>query len=185
MDTKRCSKCEIEKPLSEFSIQNTSKDKLRNFCKRCDYILKSKWQNNNKERYNKYFRDRIANDETFRLAKNLRNRLGQALLKQSTRKNNKTQDLLGLSFSEFKKYIEFLMTPEMTWKNIELDHIQPLKSFNLTDPNQLKEAAHYTNIQPLLKSDNRKKGSRIHEHDLAVHNEKIYEYEYFKYYLNN
>ena len=45
------------------------------------------------------------------------------------------------------------MTPEMTWKNIDLDHVKPLKSFNLTDSEQLKQAAHYSNIQPLIKSD--------------------------------
>ena len=89
MAMEMCSKCDIEKPTSEFSKEITSKNKLRNFCKLCDYILKFKLQKNNKERYNKYFRERIANDETFRLAKNLRNRLGQALLRQSTRKNNK------------------------------------------------------------------------------------------------
>ena len=71
-----------------------------------------------------------------------------------TNKNDKTEELLGISFAEFKKYIEFLMTPEITWKSVHLDHIQPLSSFNLTDPKQLKTAAHYTNIQPLLKKDN-------------------------------
>ena len=70
----------------------------------------------------------------------------------------------------------------MSWKLLELDHIRPLSSFDLTDPEQLKEAAHYTNIQPLLKNDNLKKGSRYHEHDLAVQRNNVYEYEYFKYY---
>ena len=74
------------------------------------------------------------------------------------------------------------MTPEMTWESIDLDHIVPLSSFDLTNPEQLKQATHYTNIQPLLKSDNRAKGANYHEHDLAVQNEKLY--EYFKYYLN-
>ena len=40
------------------------------------------------------------------------------------------------------------MSPEMTWELVELDHIQPLSSFDLTNPEQLREAAHYTNIQP-------------------------------------
>ena len=26
------------------------------------------------------------------------------------------------------------MTPEMTWESIDLDHIVPLSSFDLTDP---------------------------------------------------
>ena len=69
------------------------------------------------------------------------------------------------------------MTPEMTWKNIDLDHIRPLSSYDLTDPFQLKEAAHFSIIQPLLKRDNRSKGSRYHERDLMVQNEKLYEYE--------
>ena len=50
---------------------------------------------------------------------------------------------------------------------------------------QLKQAAHYTNIQPLLKSDNRIKGANYHEHDSVVQNEKLYEYEYFKHYLHD
>ena len=74
------------------------------------------------------------------------------------------------------------MTSDMNWNNIELDHVRPLSSFDLTDPEQLKEAAHFSNIQPLLKSDNRKKGSKYHEHDLVVQNEKVYDYECFKYY---
>ena len=45
------------------------------------------------------------------------------------------------------------MTTNMKWNNIELDHVHPLSSFSLTNPNQLKEASHYSNIQPLLKPD--------------------------------
>ena len=59
-----------------------------------------------------------------------------------------------------------------------------MSSFDLTNPEQIKEAAHYTNIQPLLKSDNRKKGANYDEHDLVVQKENLYEYEYFKFYLN-
>ena len=77
------------------------------------------------------------------------------------------------------------MTSEMSWESIDLDHIVPLSSFDLTNSIQLKEATHYTNIQPLLKSENRIKGANYHEHDLAVQNEKLYEYEYFKHYLND
>ena len=70
----------------------------------------------------------------------------------------------------------------MTWESIDLDHVRPLSSFDLTDSEQLKEACHYTNIQPLLKSDNRKKGSKYHEHDLVAQRNNLYDYEYFKYY---
>ena len=62
------------------------------------------------------------------------------------------------------------MSPEMNWKNIKLDHVRPQSSFDLTDPNQPIEESHFSNIKPLLEQDNRKKGSRYHEHDLAVQN---------------
>ena len=182
MEVKKCNRCNDYKSISEFNKDSGKKDQLRLYCRLCDNQSCLQWNKNNRERLNKYTRDKRANDSSFRLAHNLRKRLGQALLKQCTRKNNKTEELLGISFKEFKEYIEFLMTPKMTWSTIELDHVRPLSSFNLTDSNQLKEAAHYTNIQPLLKSDNRKKGSKYHEHDLVVQNEKVYEYHYFKYY---
>ena len=121
-------------------------------------------------------------DESFSLTCNLRSRLRMALVKQLTHKTSKTEELSGISFEEFKIYIEFLMTTEMSWTNIELDHVRPLSSFNLTDPDQLKEAAHFSNIQLLLKHDNRKKGANYHEHDLMVQNENLYKNEYFRYY---
>ena len=62
----------------------------------------------------------------------------------------------------------------MEWNNIELDHVKPLSSFDLTDINQLQQADHYTNIQPLLAKDNRTKGDRYNEHNLWSQSEKKY-----------
>ena len=62
------------------------------------------------------------------------------------------------------------MTLETNLNNIELDHVRSLSAFDLTNPNQLKEASHYSNIEPLFKRDNCSKGSKIHDHDLVVQN---------------
>ena len=178
--SKKCSKCKVEKNIIEFNKDLKTKDNLYNSCRTCKTEINSTWRKNNKD----YTKKRRANDESFRLACNLRSRLRTALSKQVTQKNDKTEDLLGISFQEFKEYIEFLMTPEMTWKTIELDHVKALSSFNLTDIEQLKEATHYSNIQPLLKIDNLRKGSKFHEHDLAVQRERVYEHQLYKYYKN-
>ena len=71
------------------------------------------------------------------------------------------------------------MTDDMDWLNIHLDHVRPLSSFDLKDIEQLKEALHYTNIQPLLAKDNLLKGDRYHEYDLWLHSERLYDYAYF------
>ena len=68
------------------------------------------------------------------------------------------------------------MLPNLTWENIHLDHARPLSSFDLSKSDQLKEASHYSNIQPLLKKDNLIKGDKYNEHDLIVHRERVYEY---------
>ena len=52
---------------------------------------------------------------------------------------------LRISYQEFKKYTEFLMSSEINWNNIHLDHVQSLSSFDLKDIDQLKQATHYSN----------------------------------------
>jgi hypothetical protein len=50
----------------------------------------------------------------------------------------------------------------MSWDNHgewHIDHIRPCASFDLTDPKQLKECFHYTNLQPLSARDNLSKNS--------------------------
>lgn len=64
---------------------------------------------------------------------------------------------------EFMAYLEAKFTDGMSWKNYgkwHIDHIKPLASFDLTDPEQVKAACHFTNLQPLWASDNISKGAK-------------------------
>lgn len=74
---------------------------------------------------------------------------------------------LGCTIEELKAHLESLFKPGMTWDNWghtgdvwHLDHIIPLASFDLTDPEQVKLACHYTNLQPLWATENLQKGAR-------------------------
>ena len=72
-------------------------------------------------------------------------------------------DLLGCRLSELVSYLESKFLPGMSWENRNLwhlDHIRPLKTFDLSDPTQLAVACHFTNLQPLWAADNLKKGHR-------------------------
>ena len=181
MTNKKCPICEIEKPNPEFNHNSKTGDKLQTYCRMCSNGKKVEWQRKNRDRYNSYFRDKRANDTTYKLACRLRTRLRCALASQLTKKTSKTEELLGISFKEFRDYIEFMMTGDMNWGNIDLDHVRPLSSFDLTDPEQLKEASHYSNIQPLLKKENRRKGNRYNDHDLMVQIDRVNDYITFKY----
>ena len=64
---------------------------------------------------------------------------------------------LGCTVEYFLDYIAEQFQPGMSWKNWgkwHLDHIQPLYSFDLTDPEQLAKATHYTNLRPLWAAEN-------------------------------
>ena len=52
----------------------------------------------------------------------------------------------------------------MTWDNHglwEIDHKIPCDAFDLTNPEEQKKCFHYTNLQPLIKQENRTKSNRI------------------------
>src|SRR5690606_31271510 len=110
-----------------------------------------------------YVQARLKTDINFKLAKNLRGRL-HSVLKKNSKVGSAVRDL-GCTLAELKLYLESKLQPGMTWENYgkfgwHIDHIKPLASFDLTDSNQLKEAVHYSNLQPLWAVDNLKKGKR-------------------------
>ena len=113
MDKISCPRCKIDKPKSQFSKDSSKKDKSFYCCKSCDKLTNTQWREYNKN-IKSIIKKKYRNDETYRLAQNLRTRLRQAILKQVTHNNSKTEPLLGVSIKEFKEYIEFLTSPEMT-----------------------------------------------------------------------
>lgn len=50
METKVCSKCNIEKELSNFRKRKDSKDGFRTECKQCSYLVWKKYRDNNDEK---------------------------------------------------------------------------------------------------------------------------------------
>lgn len=105
-------------------------------------------------------RNRIATDPQFRLACALRTRLVVAV-REDSKSGSAVRDL-GCTIAELKAHLESKFQPGMTWENWSLhgwyiDHIRPLASFDLTDREQLLQAVHYTNLQPLWATDNIRK----------------------------
>jgi len=73
---------------------------------------------------------------------------------------------LGCNDETFKEYIQSKFTEGMSWENRgfrtwHIDHIIPINSFDLTDPEQQRKCFHYTNLQPLWWLDNLRKGDRL------------------------
>ncbi len=125
-----------------------------------------KWRAENPEEYRAYKRQydaRRLEDDLYRLVKNIRTRVTKAV--KGVSKAGKYRELIGCSDEEFRDHLASQFQPGMTWENYahdgwHVDHIRPLASFDLTDPEQQKAAFHYTNCQPLWAFDNLSKHDR-------------------------
>jgi len=101
---------------------------------------------------NQYRKERYHNDTNYKLLVLLRNRITSAT--NHNYKSGSAIDDLGCTIEEFKDHIESQFKEGMTWDNWttdgwHIDHKKQLSNFDLTDREQFKEAAHYTNLQPL------------------------------------
>lgn len=119
------------------------------------------WRQNNREIVRQYFNQRML-DPIKRLLQNQRSRIRGILHHNHLKKNQRTLKYLGCTADELKKHLEQQFTEGMTWDNHQqfgwhVDHIQPLSKFDYTDPEQVKIAFWYTNLQPLWWYDNLKK----------------------------
>ena len=127
------------------------------------YYKKNKIKILNYER--KYVSHRMKLDVNFKIKRLLRKRLYNAL--KDGQKNGSAVRDLGCSIRFLKAYIESKFKKGMSWKNWgyglnkwNIDHIVPLSSFDFTDKDQILQACHYTNLQPLWQPENLSKGSK-------------------------
>ena len=107
-------------------------------------------------------------DSNYKISNKIRRSVVSALLRNGTKKNTKTQILLGTNYKIARAHIESLFEPGMTWKNHgtgwdkwHIDHIIPCAAFDLKCPVQQLACCHYKNLQPLWQEDNFKKRDKI------------------------
>lgn len=127
------------------------------------YAYYKKWRRENLSKAaacNKAWRKKSPENE---LSVKIRNRIAAAMRSNQIEKHNKSVELLGCSVKFYRRYLEALWLPGMTWANFglwEIDHIRPISSFRLSAIKEQEQAFHYTNTQPLWLTDNRQKSSK-------------------------
>ena len=183
--TKICTKCKIEKDLTDFSICNRNKDKLEHFCRVCKRIEgkktyernKSKviartnaYYQKNKSRRNKYYKNRRKTDVVYKLTCVFRSRFYDWL--NGNYKTKNTFSYINCSKKELIEHLEsqFYDNPEtgekMTWENWSyegwhIDHIIPLAQFNPASEDDMYKACAKENLQPLWSKENIIKRDKI------------------------
>lgn len=152
-----------------FEYRTENADKIKARCK--NYYEKNKeahkarakrFKDSNPEWHSTYAKVRRKTDIQFKLQDVIRRRLRTSLgvIKGGITNLLKTK---GSTAYEIQIHLESLFKEGMTWNNHgewHVDHVKPLKLFDLTDPEEVLKATHYSNLQPLWASENLKKGSR-------------------------
>jgi hypothetical protein len=113
---------------------------------------------------NNYEKRRNQEDPEHYLRNRMRN-MHRRMMNLGGTKTHPSMVHTGCSPDELRQHLESQWMPGMSWDNKgewEIDHIRPLASYDLTDPEQYAKAAHYTNLQPLWKEDNRRKSDKWH-----------------------
>ncbi len=121
------------------------------------------WVKANPDKVREHAKRHYWSNPEHRLRVIARTRIRHAL--NGKRRRVPLETMLGCSISELRAYLENKFLPGMTWDNWSyhgwhIDHIQPLASFDLSDPKQFAIACHHTNLQPLWAMDNFKKQAK-------------------------
>lgn len=160
----------------DYTIKNLDRIKKNNkeYYKKNKPVIKLKKQiyfAENKDKINetrrKYYDKVLKNNDLFKASQAIRDSIRKRFKSKNFIKKQKTQDILGCSFEEFKKHIESLWEPWMNWDNYgnpkdgvyepnktwDLDHVVPIKTGETVE--DLIKLNHYSNLQPLCSYYNR------------------------------
>ena len=184
-DLKRCSSCGNVSLKSNFHKDRKRKDGLRPQCIDCrkkfyiknlDKIKIFYLENRDKiiTQQREYKNNRYKTDINYRLICITRSRIRQALNRKT--KSSSTIDILGMDIDLYRKWIEFQMTPEMNWSNIEIDHVKAICLFDLSKDEELKDAFNWKNTQSLLKKDHQLRGIKFNFLDYQLQFIKAYQF---------
>ncbi|RLF65297.1 MAG: hypothetical protein DRN30_04235 [Thermoplasmata archaeon] len=155
-------KDEINKKNKEYRESNTDKIKAYREANKARRSQQNReWCTNNRDRINTRKRERRITDVQYKIAENLRSRLGSALKGRS--KSKSTLELLGCTVENLIKHLESQFKPGMSWDNYgswHIDHIIPISSYDLTIESQQFSACNFTNLQPLWALENKQKSNK-------------------------
>ncbi len=134
--------------------------------KRIETNKKSKIKRKNKDKIlqNIRYHKKMQENTLFKVRKNARNLITNTFKNSGTKKETKTENILGCTFIEFKEHIEKQFLDWMNWDNHgkyngtfnfgwDLDHIIPISSAKTEK--EIIKLNHYTNFQPLCSKINR------------------------------
>jgi hypothetical protein len=161
---KRCSMCNKYKHTDQYWKCSSNANGLAAKCIQCkkQYIKTITSTDTHKKWLSNYSKEKRKTNPYFAIM-NCQRAILHNHLKSKTKRSH---EYIGCTGKELKTHLELQFKPWMNWGNRgkyngeyfhgwDMDHIRPLSSFDLTDPNQQLIAFSYKNIMPLCSRKNR------------------------------
>ncbi len=187
-EEKQCSKCKEIKSINLFHKDKSTKDGFNYTCIPCRKTQDSNYKNKPGVADIKYNTRKIwtskNKDKVLQSTKkyqsgiyhSLKCKYGDVIRCALKTKNNRYVDILGCTSLEFQVYISNQFKPEMNWSNYStlwtLDHIIPIRAFEIENYDEVRKAYHYSNTRPLLVEENTTKMDKLPSGELARNNFK-------------
>lgn len=109
-----------------------------------------------------YTKEKLARSPEFWIEQKVK-RAFQRNLKLRVNREDRVR-LTGCSMRFLKEWLEAQFQSGMTWENRgsvwHIDHKRPITSFDFSNPKDVHDCYHYSNLQPLFALDNLRKGGR-------------------------
>ena len=179
MYLKICNKCYYNKEIDQYRQCKYKNGKIyyKSICKKCESqaqmqrvkehgltsqqklkfkIYKKKYIEQNRDKINEKYRNKLKNDIVFRIRKNISGRVSKVLKNNNSQKFNQSiLQFLGYSINDLKNHLEIQFDSKMTWENYgiywHIDHIVPqscLPYTSMSDDN-FKKCWCLSNLRPL------------------------------------
>ena len=179
MDKRTCTKCRVEKPITDFYPDKKGKDGIGYYCRDCRIKRSRKWRSEHREwhrKTNKLWRSKnkqrcLEHHKKSRSTINgkLNGSIG-GLIWRALRKNKagySWEKLVGYTVEDLKQHLESKFKDGMTWEGfmrgeIHIDHIVPKSRFRYNKPDdpELRACWSLGNLQPLWAKDNLSKWNK-------------------------
>ena len=184
----RCKKCEALRRRIKYKTDNKRKNTAIKYYKENISKIKAYQKEYHKiehvsKRRNDKRRKRRKSDNEYRIYCNISSRLNKILKWDKIHKSNSTIKLLGCSYTEFKKWLEWQFDTNMNWQNYNvywnIDHVIPCSSFNLSEESEQYKCFNWKNCRPLEIKKNIKKSNKLCNRIILLHDIRV------KYYVQH
>jgi hypothetical protein len=142
-------------------------------------IMKSNYHVANREKINNIYNQRYKTDPLFKLRNLTKRRISLVI-----HKNQSTDAYIGCSINDLKEWLQFCFTNDFSFSNHgkiwHVDHVIPIKLFNLNNDVDINMCFNWKNLMPLKKEDNLKKGKKIDNEQVKLHLNRLQDFHKLK-----